>query len=185
MTKPDYKRERLNHQGVLNRHPERVRAPLFQSGDFFDARDLVQTKYEMLRHFRVADNAFTYIGTVAQLSIGADAPRDLLDNVEDATWNSDGSALAVIHSTGGKSRLEYPIGKTLYETAGWMSDIRFSAKGDRIAFLDHPLLGDDGGTVSVIDLSGKKTDLTERWASALGLAWSPSGDEIWFTATAT
>jgi Tol biopolymer transport system component len=139
----------------------------------------------VLRHFRVADNAFTYIGTVAQLSIGADAPRDLLDNVEDATWNSDGSALAVIHTLGGKSHLEYPIGKSLYETAGWMSNIRFSAKGDRIAFIDHPLLGDDGGTVSVIDLSGKKTDLTERWASALGLGWSPSGDEIWFTATAT
>jgi serine/threonine protein kinase/Tol biopolymer transport system component len=139
----------------------------------------------VLRHFRVADNAFTYIGTVAQLSIGADAPRDLLDNVEDASWNPDGSALAVIHSVGGKSRLEYPIGKAIYETAGWMSNIRFSSKGDRIAFIDHPLLGDDGGTVSVIDLSGKKVDLTERWASALGLAWSSSGDEIWFTATST
>jgi len=46
-------------------------------------------------------------------------------------------------------------------------------------------LGDDGGTISVVDLKGKKSDLTERWASALGAAWSPSGDEIWFTATAT
>ena len=53
LTKPDLKRERLNRQGVLNPHPERVHAPLFQSGEFFDARDLVQTKYEMLRHFRV------------------------------------------------------------------------------------------------------------------------------------
>jgi transposase len=53
MTKPDPKRERLHRQGVLNRHPERVRAPLFQTGDFFDARDLVQSKYEMLRHCRV------------------------------------------------------------------------------------------------------------------------------------
>ena len=37
----------------------------------------------------------------------------------------------------------------------------------------------------MVDLNGKKTDLTERWASAMGAAWSPSGDEIWFTATAT
>ena len=37
----------------------------------------------------------------------------------------------------------------------------------------------------MVDLNGKKSDLTERWASALGAAWSPSGDEIWFTATAT
>jgi eukaryotic-like serine/threonine-protein kinase len=139
----------------------------------------------VLRRFRVADNAFTYIGTLAQLSIGADAPRDLLDNVEAADWTPDGTALAVVHIGGGKSRLEYPIGKVLYETAGWISDLRFSSRGDRLAFVDHPLLGDDGGTISVIDLGGKKTDLTERWASVLGLAWAPSGDEIWFTATAT
>jgi serine/threonine protein kinase len=139
----------------------------------------------VLRRFRTADNAFTYVGTLAQLSIGADAPRDLLDNVEDADWTPDGSALAVVHVYSGKSHLEYPIGKVLYETVGWISDLRFSPKGDRLAFIDHPLLGDDGGTVSVIDLHGKKSDLTERWASAIGLAWEPSADEIWFTATAT
>ncbi len=52
----------------------------------------------VLRHFRTADNAFTYVGTLAQLSIGADAPRDLLDNVEAADWAPDGNALAVVHS---------------------------------------------------------------------------------------
>ena len=139
----------------------------------------------VMRNFRLSANAFTHIGTLAQLSIGADAPRDLLDRVECADWNPDGSDLAVVHVTGGKSRLEYPIGKALYETAGWISNLRFSPKGDRLAFIDHPLLGDDGGTVSVIDLAGKKSVLTERWASAIGLAWSPSGDEVWFTATAT
>jgi len=139
----------------------------------------------VLRNFRLSDNAFTHVGTLAQLSIGADAPRDLLDNVEEADWSSDGNNLAVLHVVGGKRRLEYPVGKVLYETAGWVSHLRFSPKGDRLAFIDHPLLGDDGGTISVVDLSGKKSDLTERWASAFGLAWAPSGDEIWFTATAT
>jgi serine/threonine protein kinase len=138
----------------------------------------------ILRNFRVADNAFTYIGTLAQLSIGADAPRDLLDDVEDADWSPDGSSLAVVHDVGGKSRLEYPVGKVLYETAGWISNPRFSPKGDLIAFIDHSLLGDDGGTVSTVTLSGKKSDLTQRFASAVGLAWG-SADEIWFTATAT
>ena len=139
----------------------------------------------VLRRFRISDNRFTNIGTVAQLSIGADAPRDLVDKVEEADWAPDGNTLAVVHVVGGKSRLEYPIGKVLYETAGWISHLRFSPKGDRLAFIDHPLLGDDGGTVSVVDLSGKKSDLTQRWASAFGLAWSPSGDEVWFTGTAT
>src|SRR6185312_4412664 len=78
-----------------------------------------------------------------------------------------------------------PIGKVLYQTTGWISNLRFSPKGDRLAFIDHNLLGDDGGKVSVVDLNGRKSDLTDRWSSAVGLAWSPSGDEIWFTATAT
>ena len=124
----------------------------------------------ILRNFRVADNAFGFIGTLAQLSIGADAPRDLIDNVEYADWAPDGSALVIVHEVAGKDRVEYPAGKVLYETAGWVSDIRFSAKGDHIAFIDHPLLGDDGGSISVLTLDGKKTDLTQRWASAIGLA---------------
>jgi transposase len=53
LMKPDPKHQRLKRQGVLNPSPERVRAPWFQAGDFFDAHDLVQTKYEMLRHVRV------------------------------------------------------------------------------------------------------------------------------------
>ena len=53
VTKPDSKLERLRRQGVLNPDPKRVRAPWFQSGEFFDPRDLVQAKYEMLRHVRV------------------------------------------------------------------------------------------------------------------------------------
>lgn len=53
MTKSDPKIDRLRRLGVLNPEPRRVQAPWFQSGDFFDANDLLQTKYEMLRHVRV------------------------------------------------------------------------------------------------------------------------------------
>jgi transposase len=49
LAKRDSKAERLKQLGALNAHPERVRAPWFQAGSFFDARDLVQVKYEMLR----------------------------------------------------------------------------------------------------------------------------------------
>jgi transposase len=51
--KRDTKAERLRQQGALNCHPETVGASWFQTGGFFDARDLVQVKYEMLRHVRV------------------------------------------------------------------------------------------------------------------------------------
>ena len=53
MSLRDRKTERLKQQGGLNRHPERVRAPWFSTDRFFDARDLVQVKYEMLRQVRV------------------------------------------------------------------------------------------------------------------------------------
>lgn len=53
MTKQDPKRERLAKLGALNPHPERVDAIWFRSGDFFDAHDLVQVKYEMLRHVSI------------------------------------------------------------------------------------------------------------------------------------
>lgn len=49
MPKHDAKVERLKLLGALNPRPERVRAPWFQTGGFFDPRDLVQVKYEMLR----------------------------------------------------------------------------------------------------------------------------------------
>jgi transposase len=49
MAKRNTKAERLKAVGGLNHHPDRVRADWFQSGAFFDAQDLVQVKYEMLR----------------------------------------------------------------------------------------------------------------------------------------
>ncbi len=54
-----------------------------------------------------------------------------------------------------------------------------------IAFIDHPQLGDDGGAVAVVDMAGKKTTLSTGWDSIQGLAWSPGGDEVWFSATRT
>src|SRR6266511_3562502 len=51
--RPNPKIEALRRQGSLNAHPDRVQDPLFVAGDFFDARDLVQVKYEMVRRVRV------------------------------------------------------------------------------------------------------------------------------------
>jgi transposase len=55
----DRKTQLLRQHGGLNRHSERVRAPWFLGNRFFDACDLVQVKYEMLRRVRVegADKA--------------------------------------------------------------------------------------------------------------------------------
>jgi len=47
--KSDAKGRALQERGVLHREPERVMDERFQNGGFFDARDLVQVKYEMVR----------------------------------------------------------------------------------------------------------------------------------------
>ena len=122
-------------------------------------------------------------GTLARAALTGGAPRDVAEGIQDADWGAGGESLLVVRDAAGKSRIEYPIGKMLYETSGHVSYARLSPKGDRIAFLDHPFPADDSGTVAVIDLAGKKTTLTGRWASEHGLAWAASGDEVWFTAT--
>jgi len=48
-SKPDRKQLALRQQGALNPRPEHVTDQLFLTNEFFDRRDLVQVKYEMLR----------------------------------------------------------------------------------------------------------------------------------------
>ena len=48
-----HKTESLREQGALNPRPHAVKSELFQDSDFFDPRDLVQVRYEMLRQARV------------------------------------------------------------------------------------------------------------------------------------
>jgi transposase len=60
MPKPsssDPKPGTLREQGTLNPHPECVKDPLFQGNAFFDPRDIVQVKYEMLRRHQTEGSA--------------------------------------------------------------------------------------------------------------------------------
>jgi len=120
-------------------------------------------------------------GTLARAPLLGGGARRLLESIADADWSPDGSGLAVVR-TGPGERLEYPIGKVLHQIAGHISSVRFSHDGTRIAFLEHPNVSDWSGSMVVVDLrTGKSKRLSEGWLSLRGLAWSPSGDEIWFT----
>src|SRR6266852_4509786 len=123
------------------------------------------------------------MGTLARAPLVGGAPREVLEHVQWADWAADGNSLAVVRDLGGRNRLEYPIGKPLYETGGWIGHPRVSPKGDLIAFIDHPVQGDDSGSLAVVDLAGKKKNLSGEWFTVQGLAWSPDGKEIWFTAS--
>jgi Tol biopolymer transport system component len=124
-------------------------------------------------------------GTLARMPLTGGAPREVLANVSDADWSPDGKEMAVIHYEKGHCRLEYPIGNVLYEreVSGWLSEARVSPGGDWIAFIDHPVTRfDDYGVVMAVDLKGNTRKLSKAYLSARGLAWSPAGDEVWFTA---
>jgi len=120
-------------------------------------------------------------GTLATAPLAGGSPREVLSDVRWADWDPQGK-LAVVHSVPGHSQLEYPIGNVLYQSGGWISNIRFSPGGTFIAFMDHPALWDNRGTVRVTDLSGHVRTLTHEWESEEGVAWRPNGKEIWFTA---
>ncbi|MGA8732519.1 MAG: protein kinase [Terriglobales bacterium] len=120
-------------------------------------------------------------GVLAQSPMLGGTPREIQQNVAWADWSPSGE-LAAVHHVGGLDDLEFPIGKVLYETSGSISNIRFSPGGDRIAFLDHPKRWDDSGSVCVTDLAGNRTTLSSGWEWEYGLAWSPKGNEIWFSA---
>jgi len=119
-------------------------------------------------------------GMLASAPLTGGSPREVLQDVSWADWDSHGE-LAVVHRVQGSYRVEYPIGHVLHESSGSISHLRFSRQGDKIAFLDHPALWDDRGSVGVVDLSGHVTVLSSGWESVNGLAWSPDGKEVWFT----
>ena len=123
-----------------------------------------------------------YVGTLSRVPLGGGAPREMIDSVSDADWSPNGSQMAIVRGTGGKQRLEYPVGKMLLETSGWFSDIRISPDGKSIAFADHPLFGDNRGTIAVVNAAGRKRVVSAEFGGTLGMAWSHNGREVLFSA---
>jgi WD40 repeat protein len=124
---------------------------------------------------------FIRSGMLARMPLGGGAPRAIQGDVHEADWGP-ARQFAIIREVGGVTRIECPIGKVLHQTAGWQSNLRVSPDGTKIAFLDHPWRGNDAGNVAVIDMEGNLEILSSGWSSAFGLAWSPDGREVWFTA---
>jgi len=133
-------------------------------------------------------SGYAWSGTLARAPLSGGSPREVLDHVQDADWAADGENMAVVRYIPENShwRLEYPIGKVLFDTINWISHPKISPDGKWVAFADHQNPeGDDEGAVAVIAADGKGQEkiLSAGWNSLEGVLWSPSGDEIWFTST--
>jgi eukaryotic-like serine/threonine-protein kinase len=135
-------------------------------------------------------SGYARTGTLARVPLSGGTPREVLDNVQDADWSADGENMAVVRYAPANNhwRLEYPVGKVLYDTINWISHPKISPDGRWLAFADHEVPGgDDRGSVAVIaaDGKGKEKILSSGWVSLEGILWTPASDEIWFTSTAT
>jgi eukaryotic-like serine/threonine-protein kinase len=138
----------------------------------------------ILEHWRSVAG-WTGKAMLARMAISGGAPREILDDVQSASWSPDGSSLAIARNMGNRYRLEYPIGTVLYDTPGWLDYVRVSPNGKQVAFIEHPLIGDSRGSVMMVGSDKKVTALSPDWSDVVGLAWSPNGDEVWFTASAS
>jgi DNA-binding winged helix-turn-helix (wHTH) protein/Tol biopolymer transport system component len=121
-------------------------------------------------------------GTLFRVPLNGGAPLEVDRNITGADWLPD-AKLVVARAAGGANQLEFPIGKVVHRTSGYLGNVRVSPNGDAVAFFEHPVRHDDSGSVRLVRTDGSQQVLSEGWSSAAGLAWHPSGREIWFTAT--
>jgi hypothetical protein len=123
-------------------------------------------------------------GRLARMPLVGGTPRDVAENVVDADWGPTGD-IAVIRRLrwGNRWWLEYPVGTKILEPTVFrpLGSVRVSPQGDRCALVEG-LYGANAGEVVVVDRGGHRTTLSRGWPEIRGLAWSPDGREVWFTA---
>jgi len=160
-----------------------------------DARDLQLQDARILSISAAGDMAVLFgpqnithtwgLRTLARIPMAGGSRRDMLSGVVDADWIPGTDALAVIRDTGDSRpwTVEFPAGRTVHEArAAW--SLRVSPDGSQVAFFEGPVMFGSApqAMITVVDSSGRKSTVSRDWAG-FGLAWAPSGTEIWFTAT--
>ena len=113
---------------------------------------------------------FAQVGTLAQLPVGAGAPRELLEQVSFADGGANGD-LAVVR--GGSFDVEWPPGKKFYRLLGGIGYPRISPRGDEMVVLGQ-------GSVVVVGRGPPPLVLARDLQSLRGAVWSPDEKEIWF-----
>jgi serine/threonine protein kinase/Tol biopolymer transport system component len=122
-------------------------------------------------------------GTLATVSLAGGSPRTLAEHVAQADWHPDGKRMVISVLTPEGARLEFPPGHVLFQqSGGWIGRPRFSPDGSLIAFESHSILGNDDGSIDLVDMNGNHKVLSTD-ASVEGLAWRPDGKEVWFAGT--
>ena len=134
---------------------------------------------------RAAMNAF---GTLAWWPALGGKARPILDNAGWSDWAKKGHFLVVVREEGAARVLDVveasgPKRRTLFRTAGAISDVRISPDEKEVAFIDHPSRRDDAGQVRIVRVDGSQSRiLGSMFERCSGLDWNARTNEIWFTA---
>ncbi len=124
-------------------------------------------------------------GTLGLVPPTGGTPREVADGVLAADWSADGSQMAVILQVAGKYRVEFPRGKVLYESTHPLGYLRIAPHSNAVAFGEFSSVDGDAGWVVAVDRNGKQLLRSMAFVSMEGVAWPPSGDEVWAGATRT
>jgi eukaryotic-like serine/threonine-protein kinase len=121
-------------------------------------------------------------GTLLRVSLTGGGPRELLDDVIAADWTPGGSDLAVVR----RGHVEFPVGTRIYGQHRFRY-VRIAPDGQRLALIEGAGRDAEGKQIAaaivLLDRFGRKTTLSSGWGELTSLAWSPSGEEVWFTAS--
>jgi hypothetical protein len=123
-------------------------------------------------------------GTLATVSVGGVAPREVLENVFEADWTPDGRDLCVLRAGEGDQRIELPAGSLLYKSDRGLRLLRVSPDGRQVAFVE----GSEAHLrIVAVDVQSKEARVlaADLPANLFGLAWAPRGREVWFSAGST
>jgi eukaryotic-like serine/threonine-protein kinase len=120
-------------------------------------------------------------GTLARGRLFASGVRELLEHVRYADFLPD-DRIAIVRRVNARDRVEVPQGNVVFETPGYISHMRVAPDGRRVAFLEHPMYGDNRGYVDVYDGRNVRR-LTPEYQGVEALAWSATGREIWYSGT--
>ena len=117
---------------------------------------------------------FLLDGTLAVASLGGGAPHELLEDVMFADWATNATDLAVVHRSGNRQLLEFPIGKTIYDAVDLIIHSRTSGETTRVAF-------NEMGDIFLRDRARNIRIGPPGVSPAFEIAWSQKTAEIWYS----
>jgi hypothetical protein len=158
-----------------------VNSPESRDLGFGFARLAAVSRFDELAIFRSPEESSSS-RDLSIVPLHGGSPRAFGTDTAEADWAPDGKTLLLVRRSATGLSIEFPPHKVFYRSSGWLESARISPSGDQIAFVEHPIEGDDGGNIMAVDSSGRVYRLSDDWASVRGLAWHPSGKEIWFAA---